>query len=428
MFAMKNSLRFPKQLLILVIILQSIAGITNAQDDLTEIKGLVMSTDSKKPLISAKISLVGTNLSTITNTEGKFTLKFEDDISAETLLISSLGYKNKKLEVSDFGTDELKIYLKADRTELNEVSLNVYKDPQNLVRQLFSNKAKNNLDQSIMMTAFYRETIKRRRTNVSLTEAVVNLHKKSYMSRSKDEVELEIARKKTNYKKLDTLAFKLQGGPFTTLYLDIMKYPEYIFTDETIPDYDFSFDKSSTIDDKSVYVVNFQQKETVYGIRYRGKLFIDAESLALTSANYSLNLENKALAKNYLTKKKPRGVVAYPTEASYKIDYKEKNGKWYYAYARVNLTFKVNKKRTLFNQKYTVSSEMAVTDWDIYDSDLSKRSKDRLKPNMILTDRVSGFADPNFWGEYNLIEPEKSIESAIEKIRKQIEKEEKRKS
>jgi len=425
---MKNSLRFPKQLLILVMILQSIVGISNAQNDLTEIKGLVMSKDSEKPLESAKVSLIGTNLSTITNSEGKFILKFEDNIDAETLLVSNLGYRNKEIKIGDFGTNELKIYLRADRTQLNEVSLNVYKNPEKLVRQLFSNKSKNNLDESIMMTAFYRETIKRRRTNVSLTEAVVNLHKKSYMSRSKDEVELEIARKKTNYKKLDTLAFKLQGGPYTTLYLDIMKYPEYIFTDETIPDYDFNFDESSTIDNRSVYVVNFRQKENVYGIRYYGKLFIDAESLALTSASYSLNLENKALAKNYLTKKRPRGVVTYPTETSYKVDYKEKNGKWYYAYARVNLTFKVNKKRTLFNQKYTVSSEMAVTDWNIYDQDVSFKSKDRLKPTVILADRVSGFTDPNFWGEYNLIEPEKSIESAIEKIRKQIKKEEKRKS
>jgi hypothetical protein len=35
---------------------------------------------------------------------------------------------------------------------------------------------------------------------------------------------------------------------------------------------------------------------------------------------------------------------------------------------------------------------------------------------------VSGFADPNFWGEFNLIEPEKPIETAIRKIQKQLEK------
>jgi hypothetical protein len=35
---------------------------------------------------------------------------------------------------------------------------------------------------------------------------------------------------------------------------------------------------------------------------------------------------------------------------------------------------------------------------------------------------ASGFSDPDFWGEFNVIEPEKSIETAIKKIQKQLEK------
>ena len=31
-----------------------------------------------------------------------------------------------------------------------------------------------------------------------------------------------------------------------------------------------------------------------------------------------------------------------------------------------------------------------------------------------------GFSDPDFWGQYNIIEPEKSIESAIRKIQRQL--------
>ena len=66
---------------------------------------------------------------------------------------------------------------------------------------------------------------------------------------------------------------------------------------------------------------------------------------------------------------------------------------------------------------------MAVTDWEISTKDKKIKSKDRLRPTVIITDAISGFSDPDFWGEYNLIEPDESIESAIEKIRKNIEKE-----
>ena len=109
----------------------------------------------------------------------------------------------------------------------------------------------------VLMTSFYRETIKKRNKNVSLTEAVVDLYKQSYFNGSRDVMKLNKARKSTDYKRLDTLAFKLQGGPFSTLYLDIMKYPEYLFSDETLDDYKYSFDSPTTINNKLVYVVNF---------------------------------------------------------------------------------------------------------------------------------------------------------------------------
>ena len=47
---------------------------------------------------------------------------------------------------------------------------------------------------------------------------------------------------------------------------------------------------------------------------------------------------------------------------------------------------------------------------------------ERLRSNVVLTDQLTGFADPEFWGEYNVIEPEKPIEMAIKKIHKKLEK------
>jgi len=408
-------------ILMTLLVSLSILAVAGGQSNTIELKGTVLDADNKRPLESALLNLEGTNISTVTNSEGYFNLKIEKDTEAEDIVITHPGFKNKVIAISSFRGEDYKIYLEENLTKLEQVFLSNYSNAGNLVREVFDKKKKNNLNQSVFMTAFYRETIKRRRRNVSLTEAVVNLEKKPYLSSRRDEIELQIARKKTDYKKLDTLAFKLQGGPFTTLYIDLMKYPEYIFTPDTFEDYDFSFDSPSSINNRPVYVVDFKQKESVAALRYKGKLYIDAESIALASATYSLNLDGRASARNYLVRKKPRDVVAYPTETEYRVKYREKNGKWQYVYGSVNLSFKVKKKRKLFNQVYHVSSEMAVTDWVLKDTENNKLKK-RLRPSMILTDRVSGFSDPDFWGEYNLIEPEKSIERAIEKIRKQAEK------
>jgi hypothetical protein len=217
------------------------------------------------------------------------------------------------------------------------------------------------------------------------------------------------------------VALKLQGGPFSTLYLDIMKYPEYIFTPVTMDEYEFSFGVPSTVNNRPVYVVNFKQKPEIDVPRYFGSLFIDSETLALSSASYSLNLVGmKDSANNMFVKRKPRDIDVTPLSASYKVDYREKNGQWYYGYGSVDLSFKVKKRRKLFNSIYTLSSEMAVTDWEVNTTGVRLKGKDRLKPTVIMTDAVSGFRDPDFWGPYNVIEPEKSIESAINKIQRKL--------
>lgn len=235
-------------------------------------------------------------------------------------------------------------------------------------------------------------------------------------------MQLYKSRKSTDYSKMDTLALKLQGGPFNTLFVDIMKYPEYIFSAESISDYDFSFENSTRINDRLIYIINFQQKPELKDPLYKGKLFIDAENKILTSAIYSLNITDREKASQMYVRKKPANVKVWPTDVAYRVDYREKNGKWYYGYSNVLLEFKVNWDNRFFNSVYSMTSEMAVTDWEKNLADNMPKNREKLKSSIILGDEAIGFSDPDFWGEYNIIEPEKSIESAIKKIQRQLKK------
>ncbi len=391
-----------------------------AQDEFDQYEGKVVDARNNNALPSVNILVKNTNISTITNSDGDYMLKIPVSIKNAVLVVSNLGYLPKEIPASNLTRNNGKIQLEAKVTELTEVNLTAFNSAEALVRAVFKDKAKNSLDESVLMTAFYRETIKKRNKNVSLTEAVVNLYKEPYNSGGKDIMELHKARKSTDYKRLDTVALKLQGGPFATLYLDIMKYPEYIFTDKSIGNYKFNFEPPSTVNDRPVYVVAFKQRENLPPPAYEGRLFIDAETFALTSASYNMKLDNQRAASELFVKKKPRDINVYPTRAEYKVDYREKNGKWYYGYGNVQLTFKVNKRRKLFNSVYSLSSEMAVTDWESNTSGYMAAPKDRLKPTVIIADAVSGFSDPDFWGPYNVIEPEKSIEAAINKIKRKL--------
>ena len=395
---------------------------SNQPDTLTyvQFKGSVTDKETRSPLAFASLTLGGSNIATVTNSEGEFSLKVPKSLKEGKVTVSFIGYKSKNFDLSEFKPEKTRIELDLLVITLNEVRV-FPKDPELLIRAVMNKRSENYFNDQTLMSAFYRETIKKRRTYVSLSEAVVEIHKQPYMSSRPDVAQLYKARKSTDYTKIDTLTFKLQGGPYTTLYLDIMKNPEMIFTEDMIGNYEFSLENITKVNDRLIYVLSFKQRSHITDPLYFGKLFIDTESLAITSATFNLNVENRALVSDMFIKHKPAGAKVYPTMASYHIDYREKDGKWYYSYSRGTITFKVDWNKRLFNTVYESTIEMAVTDWE-KTTDKPVKMADRMKQGVVMTDEISGFADREFWGEYNVIEPEKPIESAIRKIQKKLEK------
>jgi hypothetical protein len=98
----------------------------------------------------------------------------------------------------------------------------------------------------------------------------------------------------------------------------MVKYPDYIFTDESINYYNFSFVNSTRVNDKLIYVVQFEQKPEYIDPMYKGKLYIDADKKILTSAIYSLNITDRNLAARMFVRKKPRNANVWPTEVAYR--------------------------------------------------------------------------------------------------------------
>lgn len=386
-----------------------------------EYRGSVIDSKTKKPLEFATLLINGTNISTITNTQGNFLLKVQKKYANRRVTISFLGYTSKVISLSDFDKENTVVRLETYIEELSEVKINV-KDATSLVQEMLKRKGENYYNDDLKMTSFYRETIKKRRTYVSLSEAVVEIYKQPYTTDKSDILKIYKARKSTDYNKLDTVAFKLRGGPFNTLYIDIMKNTDMLFGEDMADIYDFTFDNSTKIDNRLIHVVNFKQKRYVTDPLFYGKLYIDAQTLALTNAKYYLNLENKQKASRYFIVKKPKDADVLPIETYYQVEYRQKDGKWYYGYSRIELGFKIDWAKKWFNTIYYTTIEMAVTDWEKSDADLLPKLKDRLRPSVIMSDNTSGFKDPEFWGAYNVIEPDKPIESAIEKIQKQLKK------
>ncbi|WP_395802182.1 carboxypeptidase-like regulatory domain-containing protein [Daejeonella sp.] len=392
--------------------------IENDSTKFLQFKGKVSDIRSKKELSFATLSLIGDNISTVTNSEGEFSIKVPNNKLDGRLLISFLGYKNKTINLKELEAENNIILLEPFNIALSEVIVST-NNAEQLFKQVLSKIDQNYGSNQNLMTGFYRETIKKRKTYLSLTESVLEIEKQAYNSTAEDIIQLFKGRKYTDYNKLDTLSFKLQGGPYTCAYLDIMKYPEFIFTDDPLANYNFNLENNTQIGDNKVYVLSFEQKPQIVEPLYFGKLYIDMESLAVISGSFNLNIENKKALSSLFIQKKPSGSEVYPILASYQINYRELDGKWLFAYSRGDITFKVNWAKKLFNSNYDSTIELAVTKVEKKSNEPNKLSE-RLKQNVIMIDKVSNFSDIEFWGEYNIIEPEKSIEAAIKKIQKQL--------
>ena len=106
-----------------------------------------------------------------------------------------------------------------------------------------------------------------------------------------------------------------------------------------------------------------------------------------------------------------------PEEVSFLVTYKQQDSKTYLNYIRSEVRFKCDLKRRLFSTNYTIVSEIVMTDRK--DDNVSKISnKLAFNDKHSLSDKISNFYDPDFWEDYNIIEPTESLENAVNKLKK----------
>ncbi|MBT6448052.1 MAG: carboxypeptidase-like regulatory domain-containing protein [Flavobacteriaceae bacterium] len=400
---------------------QSNKLLDNTNLNYIEFKGKVINSENNEPLIFANINLLESNISTISNGDGDFAIKIPKSHTSSKVQISFIGFKTRILNLKSLNKKNNTISLDVFITPLSETVLSIPKDVERLVRETLANVERNYIEDHTLMTAFYRETIKKKRRNVSLSEAVVNIYKAPYKTYQKrDGIKILKIRKDTDYSRLDTVAFKLSGGPYNTLFQDIIKYSNYFIPPFLMSNYTFWVHRNSKINDMPVYVIRFKQKDNIYDPLFYGELYIDGENKILLSATYSLNVSNRDMASKLFVKKKPRNAKVWPVKVSYRVDYAERNNKWHYSYSNASIDFKVNWDKKIFNSTYSLSSEMAITDWTENETLNFPKRKDLVDPSVILADSKIGFKDLNFWGEDNIIEPENTIQNAIKKIQRKL--------
>lgn len=409
--------------LLLLFLVTSFVSAQNEESFIT-INGIVKDQRNRTTLEYVNISVPGTNIGTITNTDGEFSLKVSKAYKDLYLEISHIGYITSKLPLKPTNSDKHVFYLNPNSIILEEVIVSpVY--PRKLVEQAIDKIGDNYNPFPSMLTGFYRETSQKGRKYINVTEAVTKLYKTAYKENegiTRDRVRIEKGRQLVSPKQGDTLGVKLIGGPTLALALDVVKNRDELLDKETLYYYEFKFDDLVLIDNQLHYVISFIPMMPLPYPLYRGKLYINKETLAFTRAELNIDMRDKGKVTKMILRKKPAGLIFKPVGLSTLLTYKEQNGRTYLNYVRNEIKFKCDWKKKWFHTSYAVVSEMVITNReDNPDSTIS--SKEAFRESQVLSDKVGNFYDEKFWGDYNIIEPTESLERAVNKLKKAINEE-----
>lgn len=417
------------------------ATISLFSQDQATISATLLDRDTKKPVQQAVVNLKGTNISIITNQDGFFTLKLPADKATvrDSVSISYLGYATLTLPVSDLIVPETnkrvpELFLSPVSYRLDPAIISP-NDPAAIFDLAFSRVRTNFTQTELSMTAFYREIFRKgNRDYLSLNEAVIDINKSGYKALSgSDRVALYRGRSSTNIEKDDSLFFVLRGGPLSALDLDIVKDPFIsVYLRDVHYVYEFKLGEGVIIDDKIFYTLIFNEKNIPLEEKeagrecYKGKIYIEKESYAIGRIEFEIDMDRTKDPVNYFIKKRPKNYNFDIISVKYIVNYKQDNsGLWNFSYSRFDMELSAYKRLSLFKKRYYITSELAIT--DIYPEQLNISSADRLKYSDIISNKISDFTEDDFWGEYNVIEPDQTIDVIINRIIRQLRREDRKK-
>jgi hypothetical protein len=126
-------------------------------------------------------------------------------------------------------------------------------------------------------------------------------------------------------------------------------------------------------------------------------------------------MSDKEKATRTMLVRKPLGVRFKPRELTCVVDYRYADGVTRISYLRNIFRFNCDWKKRLFSTSFTATCEMAVTDRQTENVQpiVSRNSFDSRDSYY---DKVEYFMDPEYWSNYNIIEPSESLDKAIRKL------------
>lgn len=397
-------------------ILLLVSFLSYAQTDQAQlpysVSGTVVDAETGRPLQYVGVTFTGMRYATVTNSDGAFTLKSATE--PETVDFTLLGYKTVRLI---FPKDAPPLKVRMPKGDLTLEGALVIADPYSVLERAIS-KIKDNYPKTPeLFDCFYRETVQKKHRYVYVSEAVSRMYKTSYFRGgiAGDRIAVDKSRILESPDKRDTLAVKVVGGPTQAVVLDIVKNNDLLTADE-LSNYELQMGLPATIGDRLQFAIKLIPRNSTPYPLYEGVIYIDRETFAFTRFELDYDMRDKDKVTQSILISKPAGLRFTPTQVSIQYDYSlSEEGVSRVSYVRSVMRFKCDWKKKLFRSDYTAVSELVTTDRHSEAVEPIPR-KEAFGGREVLSDKAAQNYDPEFWKDYNIIEPSESLDKAIVRI------------
>lgn len=364
------------------------------------IRGQVLDALTGDPIPKASVKSLNADLMTVTNHDGKFVLSLPcQSISSEVSILAP-GYHSRLIR--DLNTINLgAILMEGSYVTLQEVMI-LSVPVEQIVGKVLRNLQNNYMPRATNSTAFFREAILKNGKLAALSEAVFHVYNRSYFSnKNRDQAQLLKGRRFNDLIYLDSVAFKIKGSLRSCFDLDVIKNPPAFLTPSKAMDqYDYELRDIVDFDGHITYVIDFERREKVDGLPYRGTMYIDKEKFSLQSISFELD-SKRLKDHDFFVVKTPKGMETRFLGSEYFVNYTAVKGRLAMNYASIKAQFKVKAGRGLRFSKFQTISEYVVNRFET--EDVQKiRSRDTFISGRVFMDEPLTY-DPDYWRGINYL-------------------------
>jgi CarboxypepD_reg-like domain len=386
-------------------------GAVGREGSVVLLRGRIVSAGTGEAIGYATIGLARNGIETMSNEEGRFTFKIPAADAGDSIFVSHIGYQSVVLLINGQDTGVTMIALKEKPVELPGVTVTPV-SAVDIIHRAMDKIPDNYPAEPYTSYGFYRFASWHDSKIIYLSEAIFDIYCPDN-DRANKQFRLIKARMDRDEEVFKGSGWTMGRNPNGLMDDDLVSriHETEVLGDEGMQQHNYIVKGLIDYEGRPAYEIRFDQKDGVADAGYKGRIIVDAQSLAFVRIEYELSPKGAAYWKPNRGGGLTRGL-------SMIITYRKYGGKYYLNHVSRDARWRIE---ALHDFEVDNKSIYLVTRIDTgqLNSDLNDLKGKLIRNNEAIevnAKRNSPRQD-NYWENYNSIEADFNVDSVLRVMR-----------